>query len=81
MNRRGLCVVAVLLVGGCATAESRVYSKPGVTAEQRERDKSDCLLDARVTTAGPEGPRMTVNQDRYHRCMANRGYTLDKVAQ
>jgi hypothetical protein len=80
MNTR-LLLVVILLMGGCAGADSYVYSKPGGTAEQRERDKTDCLFDARTTVPGPDGPQSRVNQDRYRRCMADRGYTLERVAQ
>jgi F0F1-type ATP synthase assembly protein I len=41
-------LIAVLLAGGCAGADY-VYTKAGATAEQRETDKTDCLVDARTT--------------------------------
>jgi hypothetical protein len=69
----------VLLVGGCAGADY-VYSKPGATTEQKERDKTDCLFDARTTVPSPDGPQIRVNQDRYRRCMTDKGYTLEKGA-
>jgi len=80
MNAR--CVLAaVLLMTGCASSNSYVYTKPGATTEQKERDKTDCLFDSRVTTQGPGGPQITVNQDRYRRCMTDKGYTLERTAQ
>jgi hypothetical protein len=80
MTTRSLLIV-VLLAGGCAGADY-VYTKAGATAEQKETDKTDCLVDARTTVQGPGGgPQMQVNQDRYRRCMADKGYTLEKVAR
>ena len=76
-----LFLTAVLLVAACASSDSYVYTKPGATTEQKERDKTDCLFDSRVTTQGPDGPQIRVNQDRYRRCMADKGYTLERVAQ
>jgi hypothetical protein len=64
---------------GCAGPDY-VYSKPGATTEQKERDKTDCLFDARTTVPSPDGPQIRVNQDRYRRCMTDKGYTLEKGA-
>ncbi len=77
MNTRAL-LAAVLLAGGCAGADSYVYTRPGATTEQKERDKTDCLFDARIVTQRPDGPQISVNQDRYRRCMTDKGYTLEK---
>jgi hypothetical protein len=77
MNGRSF-LAAVLLVTGCASADQYVYTKPGASTEQKERDKTDCLFDSRVTTQGPE---IRVNQDRYRRCMTDKGYTLERTAQ
>ncbi len=74
-------LAAVLLTAGCASADPYVYTKPGATTEQKERDKTDCLFDSRITTQGPSGPQMRVDQDRYRRCMADKGYTLERTAQ
>ena len=79
MNSRSL-LAAVLLVTSCASADQYVYTKPGATTEQKERDKTDCLFDARVTTQGPDGPQIRVNQDCYRRCMTDKGYTLERTA-
>jgi hypothetical protein len=46
-----------------------------VTAQQRDRDTLGCLTEAKRITPGPGGPVETVNQDRYRRCMTDRGYT------
>jgi hypothetical protein len=80
MSTRSFLAV-LLLVGGCAGTDAYVYTKPGATTEQKERDKTDCLFDARTTTQGPDGPQMRVNQDRYRRCMTDKGYTLERTAQ
>lgn len=79
MNNRSF-LAAVLLMAGCAS-DSYVYTKPGATTEQKERDKTDCLFDSRITTQGPNGPQIRVNQDRYRRCMTDKGYTLERTAQ
>jgi hypothetical protein len=46
-----------------------------VTEQERGRDTLDCLNNARRVTPGPGGPVEQVNQDRYRRCMTERGYT------
>ena len=79
MNTRWV-LAAVLLMTGCASPDPYVYTKPGAT-EQKERDKTDCLFDSKETTQGPGGPRITVNQDRYRRCMTDKGWTLERTAQ
>jgi hypothetical protein len=68
-------LVAVAALAGCASAGSNGWTKPGVTAEQLERDRSDCLLQARQVVPGADGPRMKMDYPRYERCMAQRGYT------
>ena len=79
-TRRLICAVTVaLLLGpwlaGCATSGGDTWTKPGVTEQQRSRDTLDCLTEAKRVTTGPGGPVETVNQDRYRRCMVERGYT------
>jgi hypothetical protein len=79
MLRRAL--VAMALVAGpmwraaCASSTSDTWTKPGVTEQQRGRDTLDCLTEAKRVTPGPGGAVETVNQDRYRRCMTERGYT------
>jgi len=60
---------------GCASSGSDTWAKPGVTEQQRGRDTLDCLTEAKRVTPGPGGPVEQVNQDRYRRCMMDRGYT------
>ena len=79
MNTRSL-LTAVLLMGGCAGADY-VYTKPGATTEQKERDKNDCLFSSRMPVQSPWGPGFRVNQDLYRRCMTDKGWTLERTAQ
>jgi len=68
-------VVSQIGLAGCASSASDTWTKPGVTDQQRGRDTLDCLTEARRVTTGPGGPVEQVNQDRYRRCMTDRGYT------
>ena len=67
-------VVAHVWLAACASS-SETWTKPGVTEQERGRDTLDCLNDARRVTTGPGGPEAQINQDRYRRCMTERGYT------
>jgi hypothetical protein len=64
------------LLSGCASSASGGWTKPGMTQEQLGRDTSDCLIDATQMMPGPGGPHQVVDQTRYRRCMADRGYTV-----
>jgi hypothetical protein len=68
-------VVAQMWLAACASSTSDTWTKPGVSEQQRGRDTRDCLNDARRVTSGPGGPVEQINQDRYRRCMTERGYT------
>ena len=68
-------VAAHIWLAACASSSSDTWTKPGVTEQERGRDTLDCLSDARRVTPGPGGPVEQVNQDRYRRCMTERGYT------
>jgi hypothetical protein len=75
--REIVSIVTLLLgaaLGGCATSGD-TWTKPGVTEQERGRDTMDCLTQAKRVTPGVGGPAETVNQDRYRRCMTDRGYT------
>jgi hypothetical protein len=78
MRHREIVSIVVLLLGsalaGCATSGG-TWTKPGVTEQERGRDTMDCLTEAKRVTPGVGGPAESVNQDRYRRCMTDRGYT------
>ena len=76
-RRTALAAILVLATGlaGCASSGD-TWTKPGVTEQERGRDTLDCLTEAKRVTPGVGGPPVeTVNQDRYRRCMTDRGYT------
>ena len=78
MLRRAAFIVPLVLgpwLAACASSTSDTWTKPGVTEQERGRDTLECLTDARSVVVAPGGPTTTVNQDRYRRCMADRGYT------
>ena len=82
MVQRHLVILnIVVILTGCGSAAQYVYSKPGVTEEQRERDKAECLFGSTETVPGRDGPGRRVNTARYERCMADRGYTLEKATE
>jgi hypothetical protein len=75
---RAASVVSLIVapwLAGCASSGQDTWTKPGVTEQQRGRDTLDCLTEAKRVTPGPGGPVEQVNQDRYRRCMTDRGYT------
>jgi hypothetical protein len=78
MRHREIVSIVTLLLGaalaGCATSGD-TWTKPGVTEQERGRDTMDCLTEAKRVTPGVSGPVETINQDRYRRCMTDRGYT------
>ena len=75
MRTRAGLLVALLVLAGCASTQSNGWTKPGMTAEQLERDRADCLVEARQVVPSVDGPRMKLDYPRYERCMATRGYT------
>lgn len=74
MGRLTALVVALGLVGGCASG-SAGWAKPGMTEQELERDTMQCLAQSQQMAPGRDGPRTAVDQDRYQRCMTARGYT------
>jgi len=64
--------VALVLLAGCASSSD--WTKPGATQQQVGRDTADCLTLAQIVQSGPQGPRTTIQQDRYRACMQERGY-------
>lgn len=76
-----LVMVAVSLAA-CGPAGRYVYTKPGATVEQRQRDESECTQQAMVTVGGGYGytrPHQTLDQGRLNRCMTSRGYEVQEV--
>jgi hypothetical protein len=67
-----------VLAAGCASTQSNGWTKANMTQEQLERDKTECLMQARQVMPSAEGPRMKLDYPRYERCMAARGYTAAK---
>jgi hypothetical protein len=63
-----------MLLAGCASSASDGWTKAGASEQQVGRDTADCLAGAQVIVGGPQGPRTTIQQDRYRRCMVERGY-------
>jgi hypothetical protein len=69
-------LIALALLGGCGASASGGWTKPGGTEQQLSRDTADCVSAAQtVVSGGAQGPRTVVQQDRYRRCMEDRGYT------
>ena len=68
-------LLAAALVAGCGSSARDGWTKPGMTKEQLDRDTADCLVQAQSVVGSAQGPRTTVDQDRYRRCMQSRGYT------
>jgi hypothetical protein len=66
--------LGLALLAGCSST-SDGWTKTGMTKEELDQDTASCLLNARATVPSREGPRIIVDQDRYRRCMADRGYT------
>ncbi len=76
MLMRAVFVVSLVVgLAACASSTSDTWTKPGVTEQQRGRDTLDCLTEAKRVTSGQGGPVQQVDQDRYRRCMTERGYT------
>lgn len=62
-------------LAGCG-ASSGGWTKPGMTEQGLNRDTMECLTDSSMMVpGGAMGPRESVDQDRYRRCMAERGYS------
>jgi len=66
--------LGLTVLAGCSST-SDGWTKAGMTKEGLDQDTADCLLNSRSTVPSREGPRIIVDQDRYRRCMADRGYT------
>ncbi|HEY7518008.1 MAG TPA: hypothetical protein VIE36_06915 [Methylomirabilota bacterium] len=75
MGRPITTVLALMLLGGCASSSSDAWVKAGTTEAERGRDTADCLQMARRVTPSRQGPKTSIDQDRYRECMQGRGYT------
>jgi len=67
-------LTALGLLAGCASSSSD-WAKAGASDQELGRDTADCLAGAQMMVSGGQGPpRTVIQQDRYRRCMTNRGY-------
>jgi hypothetical protein len=76
--------MVALAAAACGPAVRYEYNKPGVTAEQRQRDESECTQQAMVTVGGGYGygsgsAHQILDQGRQNRCMTSRGYEVREV--
>jgi hypothetical protein len=68
-------VIALAGIVGCASSATDGWTKPAMTEEERGRDTLQCLTEAQNPPHGRDGARVRIDQTRYRRCMAARGYT------
>jgi hypothetical protein len=68
-------VLALVMLAGCASGQGDGWTKPDMTEEQLGRDTLQCLTQAQQIVPQMDGPRTTIDQDRYRRCMEALGYT------
>ena len=71
-----MSAMAVALLTACSTAPpAGVYVKPGVTAEQLARDRSECA--AAASASEQRSATLTAaERNAVDSCMRSRGYTL-----
>ncbi len=77
-----ILVMVALTIAACGPAVRYVYTKAGATAEERQRDESECTQQAMVTVGGGYGytrPHQTLDQGRLNRCMTGHGYEVQEV--
>ena len=75
----GVLALTGFLAAGCEATEEWV--KPGTSDVERDRDVTACLTASQETIPSAQGPRRVLNQDRYRRCMNERGYTVKKAGE
>lgn len=70
-----MVLLALLCLGACA--KEVVWSKPGVTAEQLEKDKTACTREVPKAGGGGSGSAPTTYRIRQlqPKCMEGLGYT------
>jgi hypothetical protein len=66
-------LAALTAAGGCVSSES-APSGSAATEDVENRDTMECMSIAREVRAGPQGPRTTIDPDRYQQCMRERGH-------
>jgi hypothetical protein len=76
VTRLSVVFVTVGLLVGCASSPKVVFSKPGVSAADRERDENACLrssigLDDQSRIMVP----FDVDRSAFQSCMVGKGYT------
>ena len=72
-----LCLTAVL--AGCGGTEEWV--KPGASETERDGDRAACLNQSYEMMPSAQGPRRAINQERFRRCMGERGYKFKKPGE
>jgi hypothetical protein len=74
----------LMLLAGCASRTSEVWTKPGVTDVDRQRDQRECVNEAICpddALAGPVGSLVHIDRGMYETCMARHGYARSNQRQ
>jgi len=69
--KRVACLLSMLLLAACAGSE---WSKPNAGEAELHQDSSACLLEAERITHAKNQFNLQKQQDRYARCMQERGW-------
>ena len=67
------------VLAGCGGTEQWV--KPGASDAERDRDRAICLNESYDTMPSAHRAQRVLNQDRFQRCMGERGYTFRKTGE
>jgi hypothetical protein len=67
-------LLAWMAIGGCASSKTAPSSSPATEDGAKNRDTMECMNVAREVRSSPQGPRTTIDQDRYQQCMRERGH-------
>ena len=78
--RSALVTLALLALvsAGCASAVRYVYIKTGITAEERDRDESECTQLATISVSRGSNDE-ALDRARLKQCMVSRGYEVQEV--
>ena len=88
MGRRASFLIFLAGLTACGPTIRYVYSRPGVTAEQRTQDESECARLSSVSApsggygtgyTGASAPQL--DRARFNRCMEGRGYAVQEVGE